>query len=118
MAVWLIGCCVFGHQAVNETNTPLPDTVLEIMNRWVLQMGFPVVTINTATGQLSQQHFLLDPNSTVDRPSQYKYVWACQGQFSAVGYAVHISEVQFPRDGNGDHGFVVLAVMEITHFLS
>lgn len=44
------------------------------MDRWVLQMGFPVVTFNTATGQITQEHFLLDPNSKPDRPSEFKYV--------------------------------------------
>ncbi|XP_035252401.1 alanyl (membrane) aminopeptidase b [Anguilla anguilla] len=63
------------QMAVVETNTPLPHTVHEIMNRWVLQMGFPVVTINTATGEVSQQHFLLDPESVPDRPSEYNYEW-------------------------------------------
>ncbi|XP_069840529.1 aminopeptidase N-like [Dendropsophus ebraccatus] len=54
---------------------PLPDTIESIMNTWVLQMGFPVVTINTADGSLRQKHFLLDPNSTVTRPSDYNYIW-------------------------------------------
>lgn len=62
-------CC----QAVE--NTPgmhLPDTVHNIMNHWTLQMGFPVVTIDTQTGSITQKHFLLDPESVVDRPSQFK----------------------------------------------
>uniref|UniRef100_A0A8C8HIX1 Aminopeptidase n=1 Tax=Oncorhynchus tshawytscha TaxID=74940 RepID=A0A8C8HIX1_ONCTS len=52
-------------QAVNSTGTSLPtgQTVHSIMNRWVLQMGFPVVTINTTTGLINQQHFLLDPST-------------------------------------------------------
>ncbi|KAG5839759.1 hypothetical protein ANANG_G00208350 [Anguilla anguilla] len=72
-----VGTDLWDHlqRAVVETNTPLPDTVHEIMNRWVLQMGFPVVTINTATGEVSQQHFLLDPESAPDRPSEYNYEW-------------------------------------------
>uniref|UniRef100_A0AAY4EEL8 Aminopeptidase n=1 Tax=Denticeps clupeoides TaxID=299321 RepID=A0AAY4EEL8_9TELE len=41
----------------------LPGKVNEIMNHWTLQMGFPVVTIDTRMGQLSQTHFLLDPES-------------------------------------------------------
>ncbi|XP_052360964.1 aminopeptidase N-like, partial [Oncorhynchus keta] len=49
----------------------LPHTVHDIMNRWILQMGFPVVTIDTATGHITQKHFLLDPDSVVDRPSPY-----------------------------------------------
>ena len=43
------------------------------MNRWVLQMGFPVVTVDTRTGRVSQQHFLLDPEAVVDTPSPFKY---------------------------------------------
>ncbi|XP_064168654.1 aminopeptidase N-like [Anguilla rostrata] len=72
-----VGTDLWDHlqRAVVETSTPLPDTVHEIMNRWVLQMGFPVVTINTATGEVSQQHFLLDPESAPDRPSEYNYEW-------------------------------------------
>uniref|UniRef100_A0A3Q3BIG4 Aminopeptidase n=1 Tax=Kryptolebias marmoratus TaxID=37003 RepID=A0A3Q3BIG4_KRYMA len=38
------------QMAANETGTQLPDSVENIMNTWVLQMGFPVVTINAATG--------------------------------------------------------------------
>lgn len=43
------------------------------MNHWVLQMGFPVVTIDTARGEVSQKHFLLDPQSNVTVESPYKY---------------------------------------------
>uniref|UniRef100_A0A6Q2YSG2 Aminopeptidase n=1 Tax=Esox lucius TaxID=8010 RepID=A0A6Q2YSG2_ESOLU len=53
----------------------LPDTVHNIMNRWVLQMGFPVVTIDTTNGKITQKHFLLDPDSVVERPSPYNYTW-------------------------------------------
>ncbi|XP_076012022.1 aminopeptidase Ey-like [Genypterus blacodes] len=65
------------QMAVNET-TPslqLPDSVEDIMNRWILQMGFPVVTIDTKTGRITQQHFLLDPDSVVEAPSQFDYEW-------------------------------------------
>ncbi|XP_062403702.1 aminopeptidase Ey-like [Sardina pilchardus] len=63
--------------AVKKTGTSerLPATVHEIMNRWVLQMGFPVVSIDTATGTVSQEHFLLDPDSVVERPSEFNYTW-------------------------------------------
>uniref|UniRef100_A0AAR2IPJ4 Aminopeptidase n=1 Tax=Pygocentrus nattereri TaxID=42514 RepID=A0AAR2IPJ4_PYGNA len=50
-------------RGLNQTSTDLPMSISAIMDRWVLQMGFPVVTINTATGHLSQEHFLLDPES-------------------------------------------------------
>lgn len=59
-------------QAVNNSSIKLPDTVEEIMNRWILQMGFPVVTIDTKTGKVSQQHFLLDKDSEVTTPSPFK----------------------------------------------
>ncbi|XP_058855208.1 aminopeptidase N-like isoform X2 [Acipenser ruthenus] len=64
------------QQAVNkQQNITLPDSVENIMNRWVLQMGFPVVTINTTTGTLTQKHFLLDPDAEVTRSSQFNYTW-------------------------------------------
>jgi len=59
-------------QAVTRNNFWLPDTISNIMDRWTLQMGFPVVTVNTLTGAVSQSHFLLDPSSTVERPSDFK----------------------------------------------
>ncbi len=37
-------------------------------------MGFPVVTIDTQTGNITQQHFLIHPEAVVDTPSDYKYV--------------------------------------------
>uniref|UniRef100_A0A8C2D6I9 Aminopeptidase n=1 Tax=Cyprinus carpio TaxID=7962 RepID=A0A8C2D6I9_CYPCA len=58
--------------AVDKTGTVLPLSVKEIMDRWVLQMGFPVVIINTTTGQVSQMHFLLDPETTLERLSPFK----------------------------------------------
>ncbi|XP_055517309.1 aminopeptidase Ey-like isoform X2 [Leucoraja erinacea] len=67
---------LFDHlQKAAEGNVTLPNTVHEIMSRWTLQMGFPVVTIDTITGIVKQNHFLLDPNSTVTRPSNFNYVW-------------------------------------------
>ncbi|XP_063053492.1 aminopeptidase N [Engraulis encrasicolus] len=61
--------------AVKTTETSLPTRVHDIMYRWVLQMGFPVVSIDTATGTVSQQHFLLDPNAVPERPSHFNYQW-------------------------------------------
>ncbi|XP_034083036.1 aminopeptidase Ey [Gymnodraco acuticeps] len=61
--------------AVSANDVPLPHPVSDIMNRWVLQMGFPVVTIDTVTGKVSQKHFLLDPESNNMVQSPYKYEW-------------------------------------------
>ncbi|XP_028439977.1 aminopeptidase N isoform X1 [Perca flavescens] len=63
------------QKAVDLSVTKLPDTVEKIMNTWVLQMGFPVVTINTQTGLVSQEHFLLDPDSNVTTESPFNYEW-------------------------------------------
>lgn len=63
------------QMAVNKAGIELPYPLEDIMNRWILQMGFPVVTINTQTGEITQQHFLLDPESVVEWPSQFNYEW-------------------------------------------
>ncbi|XP_062439841.1 aminopeptidase N [Rhea pennata] len=61
--------------AVDKNNVSLPGSISQIMDRWTLQMGFPVVTVNTLDGTISQRHFLLDPTSKVDRPSSFNYTW-------------------------------------------
>ncbi|XP_048471730.1 aminopeptidase Ey-like [Rhincodon typus] len=67
---------LFEHlQKAVDDSIKLPKTVDEIMSRWTLQMGFPVITINTTTGTVTQKHFLLDPNSNVTRPSKFNYTW-------------------------------------------
>uniref|UniRef100_A0A672HEJ7 Aminopeptidase n=1 Tax=Salarias fasciatus TaxID=181472 RepID=A0A672HEJ7_SALFA len=58
-----------------ENRVSLPASVEDIMKPWVLQMGFPVVTIDTSSGEITQQHFLLDPDSNVTVQSPYKYEW-------------------------------------------
>ncbi|KAJ8335468.1 hypothetical protein SKAU_G00388100 [Synaphobranchus kaupii] len=64
------------QQAVDSTpSLSLPHSVNDIMNRWILQMGFPVVTIDTSTGELSQNHFLLDSESVVEKASEFNYEW-------------------------------------------
>ncbi|NXA27343.1 AMPN Aminopeptidase, partial [Ibidorhyncha struthersii] len=63
------------QEAVMRSNVSLPTTISNIMDTWTLQMGFPVVSVNTLTGTISQNHFLLDPTSVVDRPSVFNYTW-------------------------------------------
>ncbi|TRY82592.1 hypothetical protein DNTS_030590 [Danionella cerebrum] len=64
------------QKAVDETpGVKLPYNVHEIMNRWILQMGFPVVTIDTRTGNVSQRHFLLEKEAVVERTSEFNYEW-------------------------------------------
>lgn len=62
------------QQAVVANNVWLPRHVNDIMNHWVLQMGFPVVTIDTSTGRVTQEHFLLDPESELTVNSPYRWV--------------------------------------------
>uniref|UniRef100_A0A671SFZ3 Aminopeptidase n=1 Tax=Sinocyclocheilus anshuiensis TaxID=1608454 RepID=A0A671SFZ3_9TELE len=61
-------------QEVNSS-IQLPASINQIMNGWILQMGFPVVTIDTRTGSITQQHFLIHPEAVVDKPSDYNYEW-------------------------------------------
>ncbi|XP_035484995.2 aminopeptidase Ey isoform X1 [Scophthalmus maximus] len=63
------------QMAVDKGGIPLPDSVEAIMNRWILQMGFPLITVDTKTGKITQKHFLSDPKSVVDRPSEFNYEW-------------------------------------------
>ncbi|XP_075932322.1 aminopeptidase N-like [Anarhichas minor] len=63
------------QMAVETNDVSLPGPVCTIMDRWVLQMGFPVVTLDTTTGQVSQKHFLLDPESKITVQSPYNFEW-------------------------------------------
>ncbi|XP_053128379.1 aminopeptidase N [Hemicordylus capensis] len=63
------------QQAVDVDSFPLPGTIKEIMDTWTLQMGFPVLTVDTGTGSITQQHFLLDSASSVKRLSPFNYTW-------------------------------------------
>uniref|UniRef100_A0A8C6VXF7 Aminopeptidase n=1 Tax=Nothobranchius furzeri TaxID=105023 RepID=A0A8C6VXF7_NOTFU len=78
---------LWGHleKAVDDRNVSLPRHVDSIMNPWVLQMGFPVVTIDTTTGKVSQKHFLLDPESNVTEGSPYKYEWVIPVRWMKAG---------------------------------
>ncbi|XP_037766646.2 aminopeptidase N isoform X1 [Chelonia mydas] len=63
------------QKVVVEDNIQLPTTIKGIMDRWTLQMGFPMVTVDTKVGSISQRHFLLDTDSVVERPSEFNYTW-------------------------------------------
>ncbi|XP_063781891.1 aminopeptidase N [Pseudophryne corroboree] len=61
---------LWAHLQMAVSPTALPHSVEKIMNTWVLQMGFPVVTIDTTVGRVEQKHFLLDPDATIKN-----YTW-------------------------------------------
>uniref|UniRef100_A0A7N5K9B6 Aminopeptidase n=1 Tax=Ailuropoda melanoleuca TaxID=9646 RepID=A0A7N5K9B6_AILME len=63
------------QMAVDKNNISLPASIKTIMDRWTLQMGFPVLTVDTSTGHITQKHFLLDPGTPVERPSEFNYTW-------------------------------------------
>ena len=56
-----------GNQAIAEGSDV---NVPEVMDTWVLQMGYPVVTVNinrqSGTAQISQKHFLVDDTKEPD----------------------------------------------------
>ncbi|XP_068131335.1 aminopeptidase N-like [Hyperolius riggenbachi] len=58
-----------------QTSVELPTSVTTIMDTWVLQMGFPVVHVDTERGVISQAHFLLDPESPPPPASPFDYIW-------------------------------------------
>ncbi|XP_072346580.1 aminopeptidase Ey-like [Scyliorhinus torazame] len=60
----------------NQSTVKLPDSLGSILDTWVLQMGYPVVTINTTSGLVTQKHFLLDSLANVSRPSKLGYKWS------------------------------------------
>ncbi|XP_029430470.1 aminopeptidase Ey-like [Rhinatrema bivittatum] len=62
-------------QKAADASSNLPRSIKEIMDTWILQMGFPVVTVDTASGRVTQEHFLLDSDSKPERPSDFNYSW-------------------------------------------
>ncbi|XP_072404833.1 aminopeptidase Ey-like [Chiloscyllium punctatum] len=55
----------------NQKMVQLPSNLASILDTWTLQMGYPVVTINTSSGLVTQQHFLVDHLTNVTRTSPY-----------------------------------------------
>ncbi|KAJ8417415.1 hypothetical protein AAFF_G00286420 [Aldrovandia affinis] len=58
--------------------------VEQVMNTWTQQMGYPVVTINTTTGAVSQQHFLLN------QTSDYNFLWHIPVRVMKAGQKVDL----------------------------
>lgn len=48
-------------QAVNEVSGHVD--VATMMETWTNQIGYPVITINTANGEIFQKHFLYNDSS-------------------------------------------------------
>ncbi|KAJ8417583.1 hypothetical protein AAFF_G00224260 [Aldrovandia affinis] len=56
------------QRAVDNSSVHIP--VAEVMDTWMQQAGYPLITINTTSGEVSQEHFFLP-----EIPSQYNYTW-------------------------------------------
>ncbi|XP_072020377.1 aminopeptidase N-like [Amphiura filiformis] len=71
--------------------------VKKIMDTWTLNMGFPLVTfdrLDTTTANISQKHFLIDPDSPVDPDNKYGdigYIWEIEVSHT------HASEQEYAK---------------------
>uniref|UniRef100_A0A8C4DWI7 Aminopeptidase n=1 Tax=Dicentrarchus labrax TaxID=13489 RepID=A0A8C4DWI7_DICLA len=104
------------QMAVKANNVSLPRSVCEIMNHWVLQMGFPVVTVNTATGKVSQKHFLLDPESEVAVESPYNYKWVIPVRWRKSGEVQRDIWWLMEKEGMKSGDLWVLANINVTGY--
>ncbi|XP_039629022.1 aminopeptidase N-like isoform X2 [Polypterus senegalus] len=109
------------QQAVNEQqNIQLPTSISDIMNHWTRQMGFPLVTFNTTSGEISQKHFLLDPKAIVKRTSEYNYTWHIpiswmkSGNLQPLGWLLNKSETKLELKVTGAEW--VLANINVTGY--
>uniref|UniRef100_A0A8C5BIZ8 Aminopeptidase n=2 Tax=Gadus morhua TaxID=8049 RepID=A0A8C5BIZ8_GADMO len=116
-----VGTDLWEHlqKAVKLNGVVLPGTVQDIMNRWVLQMGFPVVTVDTTTGIVSQEHFLLSPAPNL--PSPYNYEWLIpirwmklSGLQKDLWWLMNSTEVNMDMKTAGDEW--VLANIDVTGY--
>ncbi|XP_028305330.1 aminopeptidase N-like isoform X2 [Gouania willdenowi] len=73
-----VGTDLWEHlQMVVENNSvSLPQSVGVIMNPWVLQEGYPLVTIDTIQGKVSQRRFILNPEEQVTSRLPRRAEWA------------------------------------------
>uniref|UniRef100_A0A3Q4GWE0 Aminopeptidase n=1 Tax=Neolamprologus brichardi TaxID=32507 RepID=A0A3Q4GWE0_NEOBR len=107
------------QMAVKDNNGSLPHSVDRIMSPWVLQMGFPVVTINTAIGKVSQKHFLLDADSNVTVKSPYNYEWLIPIRWMRGGTVQKDIWWLMEKEGKAgtqSDGFWVLANINVTGY--
>ncbi|PAA88784.1 hypothetical protein BOX15_Mlig000299g3 [Macrostomum lignano] len=65
------------RQYSESTNKSLD--VGSVMDRWIKQMGYPVLNCSVSTAArrltLTQNHFLSDPSQVPSYPSDYNYTW-------------------------------------------
>uniref|UniRef100_A0A4W6F7S8 Aminopeptidase n=1 Tax=Lates calcarifer TaxID=8187 RepID=A0A4W6F7S8_LATCA len=113
-----VGNDLWNHlqMAVEANNVSLPRPVNDIMNCWVLQMGFPVVTIDTTTGKVSQKYFLLDPESNIKVKSPYNYEWLIPVRWMKSGEVQRDIWWLMEKEGMCNDSLWVLANINITGY--
>ncbi|XP_056454635.1 aminopeptidase N-like isoform X2 [Gadus chalcogrammus] len=116
-----VGTDLWEHlqKVVKLNGVVLPGTVQDIMNRWVLQMGFPVVTVDTTTGIVSQEHFLLSPAPNLTSPYNYEWLipirWMkLSGLQKDLWWLMNSTEVNMDMKTAGDEW--VLANIDVTGY--
>ncbi|KAG8575326.1 hypothetical protein GDO81_009519 [Engystomops pustulosus] len=108
--------------AIDKNNFQLENKIEDIMNTWILQMGFPVITIDTTRGLVQQQHFLLDPKAVVTQPSQFNYTWIVPITYiTRTSLQNHFwlkqhSDVHTPFDLSGQGNNWLLANINVTGY--
>ncbi|XP_061102769.1 aminopeptidase N-like isoform X2 [Conger conger] len=60
---------LWSHLQMAVDNTSLDIVVAEVMDTWILQSGYPMITINTTSGEVSQEHFSLNTDK------EQKVIW-------------------------------------------
>jgi len=60
-----------------------------MMETWTHQMGHPIIMmkrIDNTTFEVTQKHFLLDPDANVTQPSKYNYTWNIPFVYAESGH--------------------------------
>uniref|UniRef100_A0A8C4WYM3 ERAP1-like C-terminal domain-containing protein n=1 Tax=Eptatretus burgeri TaxID=7764 RepID=A0A8C4WYM3_EPTBU len=73
------------QQSVDDHNVSLPALVYDIFSTWTNQMGYPCVSINKS-GNVLQNHFLMNPTSNVTRISPPNYIWGIPIRWISSSY--------------------------------
>ncbi|XP_061414451.1 aminopeptidase N-like [Lethenteron reissneri] len=111
---------VHQQQAVDNNNVNLPKTVKEIMDTWTLQMGYPVIKLDTSNGNVTQKYFLIDPEAVAGRPSPFNYLWNVpitwkkDGPISTV-WLLGVKDAIFPDLQSADK-WVLLNIDEVGYY--
>ncbi|XP_004686552.1 PREDICTED: aminopeptidase Q [Condylura cristata] len=98
----------------NQSKILLPATVKSIMDSWMHQSGFPVITLNVSTGIMKQEPFYLGKaNNQTLLPHNNTWIvpilWIKSGRTQSIAWLDKSSKV-FPemQVSDADHDWVIL----------